>query len=257
MSTKMKEEHEGMNQDHGIGRLLDLMVKLRDPVRGCPWDVKQTFASIVPYTIEEAYEVADAIEKGDMALLKEELGDLLLQVVFYAQMAQERGLFSFIDIATCITDKLVRRHPHIKIDSADAQLAVWEALKEDERRRGMNRQPSALDGIATTLPALTRASKLSMRAARVGFFNWSSALPVIDKIDEEATGLRAALAEEAIPERLEEEVGDLLFTCVNLARTLRVDPETALRKANCRFERHFRHLETIVEHATPIGTNIL
>ncbi|KAF0118793.1 MAG: mazG [Rhodospirillaceae bacterium] len=240
-----------MSQDHGIERLLAIMARLRTPVGGCPWDIEQTFASIVPHTIEEAYEVADAIEKGDMILLKEELGDLLLQVVFYAQMAREQDLFAFADVAEAIADKLIRRHPHVfgeaKVDSAEAQLVVWEALKEDERRRHNTtpQQPSALDGIATALPALTRAGKLGQRAARVGF-DWPTAAPVFDKIAEETAELRAALAERESLERVEEEMGDVLLACANLARTLKIDPETALRKANARFEHRFRRLESLL-----------
>ena len=234
-----------------IERLLAIMARLRDPVGGCPWDVEQTFASIVPHTIEEAYEVADAIEKGDMSLLKEELGDLLLQVVFYAQMAREQGLFTFTDVAEAIADKLIRRHPHVfgeaKVDSAEAQLVVWEAVKEDERRRQNTapQQPSALDGIAGALPALTRAGKLGQRAARVGF-DWPAPAPVFDKIDAETAELQEALAEGASPERVEEEMGDVLLACANLARKLKVDSEAALRKANARFESRFRRLESLL-----------
>ena len=234
-----------------IERLLAIMARLRDPVGGCPWDVEQTFASIVPHTIEEAYEVADAIEKGDMSLLKEELGDLLLQVVFYAQMAREQGLFTFTDVAEAIADKLIRRHPHVfgeaKVDSAEAQLVVWEAVKEDERRRQNTapQQPSALDGIAGALPALTRAGKLGQRAVRVGF-DWPAPAPVFDKIDAETAELQEALAEGASPERVEEEMGDVLLACANLARKLKVDSEAALRKANARFESRFRRLESLL-----------
>ena len=230
-----------------IDRLLDLMARLRDPQAGCPWDREQTFASIVPHTIEEAYEVADAIAHGDMAHLCDELGDLLFQVVFYAQMAREAGAFDFDAIADGITAKMVRRHPHVfgetRVADASAQVEAWEALKAGERSRAAEDGPaSVLDGVALGLPALTRALKLQRRAARVGF-DWPAAVPVLDKVAEELDEVRTEMAAGAAPERLTDEIGDLLFSCVNLARKLGIDPEAALRQGNGKFERRFRRVE--------------
>ncbi|MGE5546511.1 MAG: nucleoside triphosphate pyrophosphohydrolase [Solirubrobacterales bacterium] len=227
-----------------IERLLDIMMTLRDPVRGCPWDREQSFATIAPYTIEEAYEVAEAIEHGDMPALKDELGDLLFQVVFYAQMAQEQGSFDFDGIATAIADKMVRRHPHVfgdtDIPDAQAQTVAWEATKAAERAdKGT---ASALDGVARTLPPMTRALKLQNRAARVGF-DWAKAADVLDKISEEMDEIKHEIATDAPQDRLEDEMGDVLFACVNLARKLNIDPERALKRANAKFERRFRHIE--------------
>jgi MazG family protein len=229
-----------------LDRLLDIMARLRDPARGCPWDVEQSFATIAPYTIEEAYEVADAIERGDMAALKDELGDLLLQVVFHAQMAREAGAFDFADVARAIADKMVRRHPHVfgeeRVESSAAQTLAWENRKADERAEAGAGGAGALDGIALALPALLRAAKLGKRAARVGF-DWPEAAPVLDKIEEEIGELRAELAGGTRPDGIEQELGDLLFACANLARKLDIDPEAALRGANGRFERRFRAIE--------------
>lgn len=232
-----------------IDELLDIMARLRDPVQGCPWDREQTFATIAPYTIEEAYEVADAIQRGDMQELKGELGDLLFQVVFYAQMAREQGLYDFDDIVAAITEKLVRRHPHVfggaRIESAQAQTAAWEAHKAAERAgRNGGAAASALDGIAVTLPALTRAVKLQKRAAHVGF-DWPDVAGILDKVQEEIGELRAEL-KGADRERLADEVGDLFFACVNLARRLDIDPEASLRQANAKFERRFRRMEALL-----------
>lgn len=229
--------------------LLELMARLRSPDGGCPWDLEQTFDTIAPHTIEEAYEVADAIEQGDMAHLKDELGDLLFQVVFYAQMAKEQGDFDFHDIATAITQKMIRRHPHVfgdqsGIDSADAQTANWEALKEQERKtkaESVEERHGVLDDVSHGYPALMRASKLQKRAARVGF-DWPSALPVFEKIHEEVDEVKAEI-ESGDKAALEAELGDLLFACVNLARKLDVDPETALRSSNAKFEKRFKHIE--------------
>ncbi|HEY9080849.1 nucleoside triphosphate pyrophosphohydrolase [Magnetovibrio sp.] len=231
--------------------LLQLMARLRSPEGGCPWDLEQTFATIAPHTIEEAYEVADAIDHGDMAHLKDELGDLLFQVVFYAQMAKEQGAFDFHDIAAAITDKMVRRHPHVfgsqtGIDDAEAQTVNWEALKAEERKAKAatdtnGARHGALDDVSPGLPALMRAAKLQKRAARVGF-DWSDVQPVFDKFREELGELEAEVARGDRP-AMEHEVGDLLFTCVNLARKLDIDPETALRHANGRFETRFGHIE--------------
>lgn len=226
--------------------LLDIMARLRDPQDGCPWDLKQTFETIVPYTIEEAYEVADAIERKDVADLKDELGDLLLQVVFYAQIAKESGQFDFDDVIAAISDKMIRRHPHVfadeRIDDAEEQRQAWEAHKLQERH-SKDRQ-GLLDGIALALPALIRAQKLQGRAARVGF-DWPDVNGVKDKIEEELVEIDQAVALNDQPEKLVEEVGDLLFTCVNLARHYKVDAETALRAANKKFERRFSQMEKI------------
>jgi ATP diphosphatase len=225
-----------------IERLRAVMRRLRDPEGGCPWDIEQTFATIAPYTIEEAYEVADAIQRGDMAHLSEELGDLLLQVVYHAQMAEEDGLFSFDDVAKAISDKMIRRHPHVFGDQADGRDAVqqtraWEAQKAAERA-AKGEGEGALDGVATGLPGLTRALKLQSRAARVGF-DWPDMTGVIEKIVEEAH----ELAKESDPDRVEDEFGDLMFAVVNLGRRLGVDPETAMRRVNAKFERRFRAVE--------------
>ena len=230
-------------------RLLEIMARLRDPEHGCPWDVEQTFATIAPYTIEEAYEVADAIEQADMGALKEELGDLLLQVVFHARMAEESGQFDFGDVAAAISDKMVRRHPHVfgqeSVDGVEAQSQAWETQKAAERTEkaaARGARASVLDGVAAGLPALTRALKLQKRAARVGF-DWAEAAPILDKIAEEIAELRAEIDNGAAPERVEDELGDLLFAVVNLARRLETDPEAALRHTNAKFERRFHHIE--------------
>ena len=226
-----------------LRRLLDIMAALRDPARGCPWDHEQTFTTIAPYTIEEAYEVADAIGRRDFAALQDELGDLLFQVVFHARMAEEAGFFAFADIARAISDKMVRRHPHVFGDaaarSAQAQSAAWEAQKSAERAgRAEN---GTLAGVPAGLPALTRAAKLTARAARVGF-DWPNPAAVLDKLDEEIAELRAELT-DADPARLTDEVGDLLFVLANLARKLSLNPEECLRAANRKFARRFNLME--------------
>jgi len=230
-----------------IDRLLAIMERLRDPERGCPWDREQDFATIAPYTIEEAYEVGDAIERGDMAALKDELGDLLLQVVFHARMAEEAGLFDFDGVAEAISDKMVRRHPHVfgdaEIASVAAQNEAWEAHKAAERAAKAGHQ-SVLDGIALALPALLRAAKVSKRAARIGF-DWPDADSVIDKIEEEIAELEDEMDDNAPKAVLEEELGDLLFAAANLARKLDIEPETALRRATAKFERRFRQVEAL------------
>ena len=235
-----------------MSRLLTIMAQLRDPVRGCPWDQKQNFASIAPYAIEEAYEVADAIAKGDMTSLRDELGDLLLQVVFHAQMAAEIGEFDFEDVAGAISDKMIRRHPHVfgadDITDAAAQTLAWEAQKATERAQlaaEEGRRPSALDGVANALPALTRALKLQNRAARVGF-DWPESAPVIAKIAEETAELQTEMT-AGDSAAMAEEMGDLLFSVVNLARHLKLDPEAALRAGNDKFERRFRKLEELLD----------
>src|SRR5471032_1050183 len=213
-----------------LARLLAVMAWLRDRQHGCPWDIDQTFKTIAPYTIEEAYEVADAIERNDMAALKEELGDLLLQVVYHAQMASESKAFGFDDVAAAIADKMVDRHPHVfgdlKIADADAQTVSWESRKAAERARKTGAEPTgALDGVARALPALLRAEKLQKRAARVGF-DWKTIAPVIDKIEEELGELRAELDAGTVdPARITDELGDVLFAVANLARHCRIDPE--------------------------------
>ena len=219
------------------------MARLRDRDTGCPWDVEQDFSTIAPYTIEEAYEVADAIERNDMAELKEELGDLLLQVVFHAQMADEAGHFDFDDVTNTISEKMVRRHPHVFAD-AELTAGAWEAHKEAERHEKSDMPPSALDGVALALPALLRAVKLQKRAARVGF-DWSDAKDILAKLREELGELTDELTPDFEQNRdaLIDEFGDVLFVYANLARHLDIDPEQALRGTNAKFERRFREVE--------------
>jgi ATP diphosphatase len=235
--------------------LLHLMARLRDPRHGCPWDLKQNYASIVPYTLEEAYEVADAIERGDFDHLPGELGDLLFQVVYYSQLAREEGRFEFAQVVDGITRKLVRRHPHVFPDgdlygapdvAKLGEAAVkqrWEEIKAEERaeKAAAPEQLSLLDDVPLALPSLNRAIKLQTRAAQVGF-DWPEALPVVDKVREELDEVLQAMSEND-PEAISEEIGDLLFVVCNLARHLKVDPETALRAANGKFERRFRFIE--------------
>ena len=235
-----------------IDKLLEIMTRLRDPENGCPWDVEQNFTSIAPYTIEEAYEVDEAIRENDMEALCDELGDLLLQVVFHAEMAREAGHFDFNDVVDSISEKMVRRHPHVfadlKIKDADQQNKAWEIQKASERaaQAGKNKTaPSALDGVAMALPALMRAEKIQKRAARVGF-DWRETGPVIEKIAEELAEIDDARSgSDGGNNNLSMECGDLLFSCVNLIRHLAVDAETALRDSNAKFENRFRHLESI------------
>jgi ATP diphosphatase len=234
--------------------LLHLMARLRDPQYGCPWDLKQNYASIVPHTIEEAYEVADTIERGDFEHLQGELGDLLFQVVYYSQLAREEGRFEFDGVVDSITRKLIRRHPHVfptgelyaPVDTpslSEAQVkSRWEEIKAEERaEKSQPEQLSLLDDVPATLPALSRAAKLQKRAATVGF-DWPAALPVLDKVREELDEVLQAMA-DGDADALEDEVGDLLFAAVNLARHLKQDPEHALRRANRKFERRFRFIE--------------
>ena len=229
--------------------LLDVMQRLRDPDGGCPWDLEQSFQSIAPYTIEEAYEVADAIEREDYGELKNELGDLLLQVVFHAQMANEAGLFDFADVAGAIGSKLVRRHPHVFGDASHATAGAvvnsWETIKSEERQE--KQQNGTLDDVPTNLPALMRAHKLQKRAARVGF-DWSEISDVIAKVGEEMRELQHEidLASDANRDRIMDEAGDLLFSCVNLTRHLQLDAEDCLRAGNRKFEQRFRRLEVSV-----------
>lgn len=229
-----------------IDRLLEIMAALRNPKGGCPWDLEQSFATIAPYTIEEAYEVAEAIEHGDMPALKDELGDLLFQVVFYAQMARENGDFDFDAIADAIADKMIRRHPHVfqQPDGRDSagQVEAWEVTKARERAAKAESEPGILAGVARTLPPMTRALKLQKRAARVGF-DWAEAVTILDKLAEETREITHEIETDAPHERLEDEMGDVLFVCVNLARKLNIDPERALKRANAKFERRFSHIE--------------
>ena len=234
-----------------IGELLRIMAKLRDPDGGCPWDLEQDFATIAPYTIEEAYEVADAIDRGDMHELKDELGDLLLQVVFHAQMAKEAGHFAFDDVVASICDKMVRRHPHVfpveggdevRVEDAQAQTVAWEETKRREREARRGSDDSALAGIARGLPEWQRAVKLQKRAASVGF-DWPDVNPVFDKLHEELDEVREELVRGTGHEALEDEIGDVLFVCANLSRHAKVDFGAAMRRANQKFERRFRRME--------------
>jgi nucleoside triphosphate diphosphatase len=240
-----------MTPSRDIQRLLAIMAALRTPGSGCPWDLKQDFASIAPYTIEEAYEVADAIERGDDQDLKEELGDLLLQVVFHARMAEEGRLFDFGDVVESITAKLIRRHPHVFGDAGDLRPdevnRLWDSIKREEKAQRRGRlgheapDSSLLAGVPLVLPALTRAEKLTRKAATVGF-DWPDTTQVVAKIHEELEELREATATQS-PDRIADEVGDLLFAVANLARHLKVDPEAALRGTNAKFERRFQAIE--------------
>ncbi|HXQ12976.1 MAG TPA: nucleoside triphosphate pyrophosphohydrolase [Caulobacteraceae bacterium] len=227
-----------------LARLIAIMARLRDPDGGCPWDLEQTFATIAPYTIEEAYEVAEAIDRGDLGELKEELGDLLLQVVYHARMAEEDGAFTFTDVAERICDKMIRRHPHVfgEASHRDAaeQTRAWDKIKAEERAAKAS-QASILDGVPAALPALMRAEKLTRRAARVGF-TWAKPEDVIEKLHEELGELAAETA-AGDAAKVREEMGDVLFVCANLARMLDVDPEDALRAANAKFARRFHAIE--------------
>ena len=235
-----------------VRRLLEIMARLREPERGCPWDLRQTYATIVPYTLEEAYEVADAIQRGDMRELRDELGDLLFQIVFYSQIAHEEGHFDFDTVARGICDKMVRRHPHVFGDAAyrdDAQLReAWEGAKAAERAaREAGSEPSQLDGVARALPALIRAEKLQRRAARVGF-DWPDAHGAFVKAREELDEIEAEL-DAADPDRLQDEFGDLLFAMVNVVRLLGLDAEQTLSRASEKFERRFRAMEAALRAA--------
>jgi nucleoside triphosphate diphosphatase len=244
-----------MQPSRDIHRLIEIMAALRDPDHGCPWDVEQRFTSIAPYTIEEAYEVADAIERGDAEDLREELGDLLLQVVFHARMAEEAGLFDFGGVVEAITAKLIRRHPHVFGDAreldSEGVKALWGRIKADEKRarakaRGPEHlpaaaPPSALGGVLLSLPALSRALKLQEKAGEIGF-DWDDIRAVVAKLREEIAEVEAEIGDRSA-ERLSDEIGDLLFAAVNLARHLDVDPEAALRGSNAKFERRFTHIE--------------
>jgi ATP diphosphatase len=244
----------------GIQRLLDIMARLRDPQHGCPWDLQQSFKTIAPYTVEEAYEVADAIEREDLPSLRDELGDLLFQVVFHSQLAKEQGAFDFDAVANAICDKMERRHPHVFADAsiadAEAQTVAWEEQKRRERaqKRAGAEQASVLDDVPVALPALTRANKLGKRAAQVGF-EWSDVHGAIGKLDEEIAEFKAEVRSTAClqadtttegqhqHERLAAELGDVLFCVVNVCRYLKIDPEQALKRTNASFERRFRYVE--------------
>lgn len=247
-----------------IQRLLDIMARLRDPQRGCPWDLQQSFKTIAPYTVEESYEVADAIERDDLPSLRDELGDLLFQVVFHSQMAREQGAFDFDDVVDAICNKMERRHPHVfgdaSIADADAQTVAWEEQKRRERaqKQAGSEQASVLDDVPVALPALTRANKLGKRAAQVGF-EWSDVHGAVDKLDEEIAEFKAEVrahsclqadatgegsqAASRQHERLAAEIGDVLFCVVNVCRYLKIDPELALKRTNASFERRFRYVE--------------
>jgi ATP diphosphatase len=236
-----------MTPSKDISRLIEIMAALRDPDTGCPWDQQQTFATIAPYTIEEAYEVADAIARDDLVHLKDELGDLLLQVVYHARMAEEQGAFAFGDVVEAVTTKMIRRHPHVFGSDAERAAGVtagfWDRAKAAEKSGAG--QSGVLDDVPVTLPALTRAIKLQNKAAKVGF-DWPSLAPVFDKLNEEIAELQAEIAESKDgPDRaaIEEEFGDLLFVVANVARHLKLDPEAALRLANDKFARRFRYIE--------------
>jgi MazG family protein len=232
--------------------VLDVMARLRDPQHGCPWDVEQNFRTIAPYTIEEAYEVADAITREDMPALKEELGDLLFQVAFHARMAEELGAFDFADVAQALADKMIERHPHVfdeKVErSAEEQTVAWETLKAEKRAAS---GASLLDDVAMALPALMRAEKLTKRAARINF-DWPSSAEVLEKLDEELAELKAAEA-SGDHDHIAEEMGDILFVMANLARKLKVDPEEALRRANAKFTRRFQYIEGKLAEANRTG----
>lgn len=236
-----------MGEASSIEEMLEVMARLRDPETGCPWDLQQTFSSIAPYTIEEAFEVADAIAAGDHEGLRDELGDLLLQVIFHARMAEEQGLFDFDDVTRGLIDKMVRRHPHVFGDRQGASLAeikdTWEATKASEQAQRGTRRESQLDGVPAGLPALQRAAKVQKKAARVGF-DWPQAAPVLAQVRAELDELEAAMV-AGHQDAIVDELGDVLFTVVNLSRHVRADGEQALRGATHKFERRFRAMEAL------------
>ena len=245
-STDSEHEEPTIGNPRNIASLLEVMKRLRDPLSGCPWDIEQDFESIAPYTVEEAYEVQDAIARNNMADLREELGDLLFQAVFHSQMAKEQGSFTFDDVVETITTKMIRRHPHIFANeterSSEEQTKAWEDIKAKERDAKGHK--SVLDDVPVSLPGLTRAVKLQKRAARIGF-DWPSIDQVLDKLHEETGELNEAMAMKD-KAAIEDEFGDLLFVMANLARHLKIDPEEAIRKANLKFSKRFKYVE---EHA--------
>ncbi|PDV89843.1 nucleoside triphosphate pyrophosphohydrolase [Rhizobium sp. H4] len=248
-----------MEPSKDISRLIEIMAALRHPETGCPWDIEQNFQTIKPYTIEEAYEVSDAIERGDMDDLCDELGDLLLQVVFHARMAEEAGEFSFGDVVNAITTKMIRRHPHVfarsEADTPDAVKVQWDEIKQAEKRERAERRSRRgitedfkggfLGSVQRSFPALTEALKLQERAAKVGF-DWSAPEPILDKIEEEIGELRVALR-EGDRAKVSDELGDLIFAVVNIGRHVKADPEQALRGTNTKFRRRFNHIENVLE----------
>lgn len=251
IATHESSDTDNTNVSTELSRLIGIMAKLRDPETGCPWDVKQSFDTIAPYTIEEAYEVADAVQRGDLNDIRDELGDLLLQVVFQSRIAEEAGHFDLAAVAKSISDKMVARHPHVFGDesdrpTADGQKVIWEDIKAAERAKKGNK--GVLDDVAMGLPPMLRALKLQKRAARVGF-DWPNFSMLIDKMHEEISELEAELS--ATPQdktRLTDEVGDLLFVAVNMARKAGIDPETALMTCNQKFERRFNYIEQVIEN---------
>jgi ATP diphosphatase len=257
-----------MQPSRDIARLIEIMAALRTPGTGCPWDLEQDFGSIIPYTIEEAYEVADAIERGNMSELCDELGDLLLQVAFHARMAEEQGSFAFPDVVEAITTKMIRRHPHVFGDEtakgAGAVKGMWDRIKAEERAAKADSTPdpaaipatSALHGVPIALPGLTRAVKLQKKAGKVGF-DWNDPRAVLAKIREEADEIEAAL-DAGNPDQQEDEIGDLLFAIANMARHLDIDPEAALRRTNRKFIRRFLHIESALQQTgrTPLTSNL-
>jgi nucleoside triphosphate diphosphatase len=255
--------HSKSNQPP-IERLLNIMVKLRDPENGCPWDREQTFETIAPYTIEEAYEVAETIADGDMDELRNELGDLLFQVVFYAQMANEKKLFDFNDVVDSISDKMLERHPHVfgdmSIEDADAQNIAWETTKANERKakaRAKNIESSVLDDVTAGFPALMRAQKLQKRATRIGF-DWPDVGGALEKLEEEVAELNEEVSQGTDKARIDAEFGDVMFSLVNIGRHYGLDVETSLRTANTRFETRFRLMETLAraQHGNPEGASL-
>jgi nucleoside triphosphate diphosphatase len=232
---------------NNLDELLNIMEKLRDPDSGCPWDLQQSNTTILPHTLEEVYELAEAINANDYASIKDELGDLLFQIVFYAQMASEAGHFNFSDVVSNINEKLVRRHPHVfddkQIKSADEQSVSWESIKQHEREQSGKGHHGLLDSVSNALPALVCAAKLQKKAATVGF-DWGRPEPVLDKIEEEIAEIREVLAQGADKARLEDEIGDVLFACANLARHFNIEPEIALMSSNRKFRKRFAYIES-------------
>lgn len=246
-----------MPDDHPIHTLVEIMARLRDPDGGCQWDLQQTFDTVAPYTVEEAFEVAEAIAERDYAELREELGDLLLQVIFHSQMASEQALFDFSDVVRTLNEKMVRRHPHVFGDQQGADIGVikqtWERIKAEERAGKGKAHASALDGVPAGLPAMQRAAKLQKKASRVGF-DWDDSAPVLQQVRAEVDELDRAMASGAA-DAIEDELGDVLFSAINLARHLKVDPELALRRASAKFSGRFRQMEALAEQqGNALGT---